>query len=147
MASKALWRTVCETHDMIPWYNSNCCFRHARYAGSHHSKECPAWFHDNKHNNALLSTFSARLAYPRFSKPSFTNDERRCRLRIDRVGQMRRQDQVAMQADIIPNMADDQDLGAGDAANGFAIVWVAEDLIPSNSRQHHAGPTSMLVAD
>jgi len=43
---------------------------------------------------------------------------------------MRRQNQIAVQADIISNMADDENLGARDTADCFAIIWVAKDLSP-----------------
>jgi len=41
---------------------------------------------------------------------------------------MRRQDQVAVQTDVVASVANDEDLGARHATYRLAVVWVTEDL-------------------
>lgn len=66
--------------------------------------------------------------YTRDSQPSLRDDEARRLLCIERVGQMWRQNQVAVQTDIVADVADDKNLRAWDSADWEPVVRIAEDL-------------------
>jgi len=63
-----------------------------------------------------------------YSQPGFRHDKGCRLLRILPVRQMRRQDQIAVQTDVVADVADDEDLGARDAAYRLAVIWVTENL-------------------